>query len=567
MKMNKLIIRISTVFLLLFLLKPSHARITLETTKIDTISIVTNIDTPWEILWGPDNWLWFTERAGKVSRINPYNYTYHEIQIIDEVFEERESGLLGMVLHPDFIDTPYVYLVYNYWNGKDTRERLVRYTFENNSLTSPDIFIDDIDGHGNHNGSRLIIDENYKLFMTTGDVYITPNPQDLSSLNGKILRLNLDGSVPEDNPIPGSYLWTWGHRNPQGLVKASNGVMYSSEHGPANDDELNIIMKGRNYGWPNVEGFCDGVAENAFCADSNVVEPVFAWTPTLAVAGIDYYNHPLIPEWKNSILMSTLKAKELVQLKLSEDGLTVNSTEKYFDNWWGRLRDVCVSPDGRVFIGVSNKDQRGDPQPGDDRIVELRPEGFSLDTFFIYDTVKVYDTLTVYDTLWVNDTITIYDTIRISDTIRVFDTIQIFDYITDIDTIFVYDTIRVYDTIWINDTIVHFDTIPVYDSIKVYDTVYVFDTLITDTSVLLKDKSKLNFTIYPNPAIGEVKIMMDSSGDSHYLQIFDPSGRIVLADKLFTREYIIPEGRLRQGMYIIKISDERRTGQQLLMIR
>ena len=180
-----------------------------------------------------------------------------------------------------------------------------------------------------------------------------------------------DGTIPEDNPIPGSYIWTWGHRNPQGLVISPAGIMYSSEHGPSSDDELNIIEKGRNYGWPNVKGFCDDVTEGSFCADSNVFEPIAAWTPTLAVAGTDFYPHPAIPEWQNSLLVTSLKASRLVALKLSEDGRTVQQEDAYFDNWFGRLRDICVSPDGRVFLAVSNRDGRGTIRSGDDRIIEI----------------------------------------------------------------------------------------------------------------------------------------------------------------------------------------------------
>jgi aldose sugar dehydrogenase len=123
--------------------------------------------------------------------------------------------------------------------------------------------------------------------------------------------MNLDGSVPDDNPISGSYIWTWGHRNAQGLLIAPDGKMYSSEHGPATDDELNLIIKGRNYGWPNVNGFCNTTSEIIFCNENNVVEPLFAWTPTLAVAGIAFYDNNVIPLWKNNILMANLKAQQI----------------------------------------------------------------------------------------------------------------------------------------------------------------------------------------------------------------------------------------------------------------
>jgi hypothetical protein len=191
--------------------------------------------------------------------------------------------------------------------------------------------------------------------------------------------MNLDGSVPEDNPIQGSYVWTWGHRNAQGLVISPLGVIYSSEHGTSTDDEVNIIEKGRNYGWPNVEGFCDEPSETQFCADSNVVEPIAAWTPTLAVAGTDFYEHSAIPEWQNSLLVTSLKASTLAALKLSTDGRSVIKEELFFQDWFGRLRDICISPDGRVFLAVSNMDDWGTDRAGDDRIVEVRNTNSTVD--------------------------------------------------------------------------------------------------------------------------------------------------------------------------------------------
>jgi len=348
-----------------------QSQIFIGTTEVDTNSIVTNLDTPWEIQWGPDDHIWFTERFGRISRIHPETGELTELITIAEVYEQGESGLLGMVLHPDFTQQPFVFVVYTYLESSSIKERLVRYTYADGILDAPLILLEGIDGAGNHDGSRLVIDEHQKIFMTTGDAGNGNLSQDLNSLSGKVLRLNLDGTVPDDNPISGSYLWSWGHRNPQGLVISPDGTMYSSEHGPSSDDEVNIIEKGRNYGWPTVRGFCDTPTESQFCADSNVVEPIAAWTPTLAVAGTDFYHLGRIPEWQNSLLVTSLKASQLTALTLSEDGRTVVQEETFFDGWFGRLRDVCISPDGRVFLAVSNRDGRGSVRAGDDRIVEI----------------------------------------------------------------------------------------------------------------------------------------------------------------------------------------------------
>ncbi|MCL5992479.1 MAG: PQQ-dependent sugar dehydrogenase, partial [Bacteroidetes bacterium] len=268
---------------------------------------------------------------------------------------------------------PYVYLIYNYGTKDNTMIKVVRYTYTNDKLGSPFELIKDIPGAWNHDGSRLWIDpDDWTLYFTMGDAAVGDRAQNLSSLNGKILRMNLDGTIPSDNPFPDSYIWSWGHRNPQGLVVA-NGKIYSSEHGPDTDDELNIIYKGRNYGWPIVRGYCDTQNEQAFCEANNVVEPIAAWTPTIAVAGIDYYNYDLISEWKNSILLVALKGSKLVQIKLDETGNHVVSQTNYFSGKFGRLRDVCISPDGKVYIATSNKDGRGSPAAVDDRIIEITP--------------------------------------------------------------------------------------------------------------------------------------------------------------------------------------------------
>ena len=376
--MMKTFIIISTLIFFSGFYTESRSQIFIGTTEVDTNSIVTNLDTPWEILWGPDDHIWFTERYGRISRVHPGTGVLTELITIGEVYEQSESGLLGMVLHPDFINHPYVFVVYTYFESSSIKERLVRYTYSEGTLNSPLTLLEGIDGAGNHDGSRLVIDKDLKIYMTTGEATNQNLSQDLNSLNGKVLRLNLDGSVPDDNPISGSFVWSWGHRNAQGLVISQAGIMYSSEHGPSSDDEVNIIEKGRNYGWPTVRGFCDTGTENEFCADSNVFEPIAAWTPTLAVAGADFYHQGGIPEWHNALLVTSLKASQLTVLKLSQDGRSVDQEESFFTGWFGRLRDVCISPDGRIFLAVSNRDGRGTVRAGDDRIVEVAAINFDM---------------------------------------------------------------------------------------------------------------------------------------------------------------------------------------------
>jgi len=343
---------IAVVLLLAHCQKKSSGETVLTPVEIKDSVLVQNLSYPWEILWGPDNYIWMTERPGRISRINPESGAVTPLITISEVVTNNEGGLLGMVLHPGFPGTPYVYVVYNYTNAGNYLEKVVRYTYNGSSLVSPFTLIDNIKGSFIHDGSRLLITGN-KLYITTGDASDPPIAQNTGSPNGKILRLNLDGSIPSDNPVAGNPYWTYGHRNPQGLVYAHN-ILYSSEHGPSNDDEINIIEKGRNYGWPDVEGTCNTAQEQSFCAANNVKEPIKTWTPTIAPSGLDYYDNNRIPQWKNSLLLATLKNSRLYQMKLDDSYTSITETNEYFTNKYGRMRDICISPAGRVYICTSN---------------------------------------------------------------------------------------------------------------------------------------------------------------------------------------------------------------------
>jgi glucose/arabinose dehydrogenase len=277
--------------------------------------LTSNLNHVWELVWGPDNFIWMTERGGRISRVNPSDGSVTPVYNLTEVVNNNEGGLLGMALHPDFTSQPFVYVAYNY-SSTAYKEKIVRYTYDGTTLTRPTILLDNIGASSIHNGCRLLIVQD-KLFISTGDASIKEQAQSTNSLNGKILRINLDGSIPSDNPMPNNPVWSWGHRNPQGLVLAGN-TLFISEHGPDSDDEINIIEKGRNYGWPDVKGLCNTTAEKNFCSANNVKEPVKTWTPTIATCGLEYYHHDLIPQWKSSLLLATLKNRRLHLLKLND---------------------------------------------------------------------------------------------------------------------------------------------------------------------------------------------------------------------------------------------------------
>lgn len=346
-------------------------------TTVSATPLATGLNIPWELVWGPDDFIWMTERGGRISRVNPTTGQVLPLLNVPDVAPTGESGLLGMVLHPDFATTsPYLYIVYNY-NDNGLKEKVVRYTYNaaTTSLSAPLVLLGNIISTTTHSGSRLLILPDRTLLMTTGDAQLRSDSQNPASLNGKILRMNLDGSIPADNPTPGSRVYTLGHRNAQGLVRLPSGRIYSSEHGENSDDEINLIEPGRNYGWPNVPGKCDQTDETAFCAANNVRQPLFIWTPTLAVAGLAYYDSPAIPEWRGSLLMATLKASRLVQLPLNVagDAISTPTPPEFLINRFGRLRALCVSPAGRVYVATSNGS-------GNDQIVMLENRGFVLST-------------------------------------------------------------------------------------------------------------------------------------------------------------------------------------------
>lgn len=329
---------------------------------------------PWEMVYAPDNHIWFTQKNGYICRLEPsggaIDTLYHEVN----TSVIKEGGLLGMVLHPDFPNTPYIYIAYNYDKSGSYTERIQRLTYSSGMLGNPFVLLDNINGAKYHNGCRLAIVDNH-LFITTGDATTGSVAQDNTAINGKILRINLDGTIPADNPIPSSPIWSKGHRNAQGLIYA-NGFLYSSEHGPDTDDEFNIIQKGRNYGWPNVEGYCNLPAEITFCNDSNVVEPLHAWTPTIAVSSIAYYNHPMFPDLQGSILMNTLKDKQLYELELNNTHDKVSNIKIISQVTGHRLRAICVDPDGRIYVSTSDSKASGDSALTD-QIIEIYDPSYS----------------------------------------------------------------------------------------------------------------------------------------------------------------------------------------------
>ncbi|MBR9920482.1 MAG: T9SS type A sorting domain-containing protein [Bacteroidetes bacterium] len=392
-----------------------------------------SLKKPWDLHLAPDGYLWVTERAvGVVVRVDPETGNQDDlVQIPDVSSTAGQDGLLGMALHEDFLgDNPYVYLSYTHLVGGNRQQKIVRYTFSENgddgSLSDPVVLIDNMPSSNDHNSGRMTFGPDQKLYYTIGDQgsnnggnYCYPNlaqvlptqneidQEDWSNYPGKILRLNLDGSIPADNPVLDgvqSHVYSYGHRNAQGIVFGDNGILYADEHGPNTDDEVNIITSGSNYGWPNVAGyqddavydFCDWASSPNcedwnFSADScpdnadffmesdfsapNFEEPLLAmfavpddydfndpacgnsWMcrPNVAPSSIAYYGSDAIPSWENSLLVSSLKRGRIYRLKLDVDGTAVvGDTIQHFYTT-NRYRDIEVSPDGKSFYVITDE--------------------------------------------------------------------------------------------------------------------------------------------------------------------------------------------------------------------
>lgn len=337
-------------------------------------TLVSGLDTPWDLAWGPDGALWVSERPGRIWRVDPETGERALAGELD-VTESGESGLMGLAFHPEFAGEPWVYAVHSYRRGRGIRNRLVRMRWDGSRLGAPEPLLVEIPGNRIHDGSRLAVGPDGFLYMTTGDAGDRGLAQDLESTAGKILRLTLDGHPAPGNPF-GNAVYTYGHRNAQGIdFHPATGRLYSAEHGPSESDEVNLIREGGNYGWPDVLGACDGGSsrERAFCREHDVFEPLVEWTPTVAVAGLAVYVSDRIPEWTGSLLVTSLAGRTLYRLVLSGDGTSVVEREALYRDEFGRLRDVLVSPDGLVYLATSNRDGRGRPVEADDRILRIRP--------------------------------------------------------------------------------------------------------------------------------------------------------------------------------------------------
>lgn len=375
--------------------------ITIGDTELTETEVAVGLQVPWEIFWGPDDHLWVTERRGKVFRIEPESGNMTEIlDYTDEVdYGGGEPGMLGLCLHPDFDTSPLVYIVFSDPQGFSYSNTLLSFEWNGTELVNPQTILDNLNAGGIHSGARIIISQDEKILMTVGDGGTASTAQNMNSTGGKLLRVNLDGTIPADNPDPSSYVYSLGHRNAQGLCQAPDGKIYSSEHGQSAMDEINLIEPMANYGWPDVEGFCDDFpsSEPDDCTASGFTEPLLEFRPCMAVNDIAYYNHPAIPELDNTILMSVMKGfsgqslRGLFVLHLNDDGteMTFDEDEDIYLANKGRVRDVCIDPNtGDLYIAVNGNSY---PGSGPNKIFRYSNEAFdSVNESVASQTLSIY---------------------------------------------------------------------------------------------------------------------------------------------------------------------------------
>lgn len=342
---------------------------TLPSTGYAVETVAQGLRVPWDIAFAPDGRMFVTERPGGIRVVRDGVLLEEPFAVLD-VWAQSEAGLMGIALHPDFAQNGRLYVCYTYIDEQHgPTNRVARLTDAGGAGTDHTVVFDGIPGARNHNGCRIRFGPDAKLYVTMGDAQRSDSAQDAASPSGKVLRLNHDGSVPDDNPIPGNPLFTLGHRNPQGIDwHPDAGDAFITEHGPSDNDEINVLVAGANYGWPEVRGESDNTA---------FAEPLLTYTPTLAVAGAAFYRGgPLPLHWTNSFFFTTLKERHIRRLALVQgaDGAwAVVGDEKLLEDEYGRLRAVVQGPDGFLYLTTSNRDGRGSPARFDDKVLRIVP--------------------------------------------------------------------------------------------------------------------------------------------------------------------------------------------------
>lgn len=348
------------------------------------VTVADGFEIPWGMAFLPDGDMLVTERPGRIRVVRDGRLLPDPVDGAPEVLAEGQGGLLDIVLHPDFATNRMVYLSYSKprAGAEGATTAIARARYEGGALLDfEDLFIADSEGRG-HYGSRIVFDgEGHVLFSVgdrqapaRGDLEAHP-AQDRSNHHGTINRIHEDGRIPADNPFVGidgvePSIWSYGHRNPQGLVKnMETGDLWSTEHGPQGGDELNLIQAGENYGWP-VVGYGVNYGSGSTIHEGTMregwVNPRYVWVPSIGTSGLELYTGDRFPQWRGSLFAGGLSGEVVYRFGL--DGHEVVEFETLLDGI-GRVRDVRQGPDGYLYVALERRD--GEPS----RIVRLEPVG------------------------------------------------------------------------------------------------------------------------------------------------------------------------------------------------
>jgi len=369
---NKLIIILGVLFLIPpFLIANNFQNWddSIEKTEKETFKIETFIDgfdVPWGMAFLPNKNLIVSDRNGSLWLVDYKSKTKTHIIGVPEVRYKGQGGLLDIQVHPEFINNNYIYIGFtSYLKSKKNKTftSVVRGILENNSLTDQKIIYkaDDIYYSNNtvHYGTRIVFDKEGYLYFSIGDRGERNQAQLLDYPNGKIHRLHDDGSIPKNNPFIQEKnaiksIWTYGNRNPQGLaIHPVSAIIFETEHGPRGGDELNILSSGKNYGWPEITygKNYSGTTITKYTHKEGMEQPVIHWTPSIAVCGIDFYDGEIFKNWKNDLLVSSLKFENLYRLKIKDNKVT---EQEIVYRAGSRIRDVETGPEGFIYLALED---------------------------------------------------------------------------------------------------------------------------------------------------------------------------------------------------------------------
>lgn len=335
----------------------------LTTAQYEYEVVVPGLDIAWGMDFLPDGSMLITEKSGELIHFK--NGQKQQVQGAPEVYNRGQGGFLDVALSPNYQSDGWIYFTYasSAGEGEGGNTELMRAKLENNQLTNKEVLYKAVPNstRGQHFGSRIDFDNEGHLYFSVGDRGDRDvNPQDLTRDGGKVYRLNLDGSIPQDNPYVGvsgakEAVFSYGHRNPQGMIfNSDTNEIWVHEHGPQGGDEINVVKKGANYGWPLVSYGInyDGTSFTDETSGPDFEDPIYYWVPSIAPSGFAHVTSDKYPDLKGDILVGSLKFQYVEHLTL--DGKKVTAREKILENI-GRVRDVVQSPDGDIYVSVEGK--------------------------------------------------------------------------------------------------------------------------------------------------------------------------------------------------------------------